>query len=73
MVYEGMEVKEIGADVKLVRGLVEYDGDYYHRWVSAYLDAGIWRCFDMDKTVTNVDAVVDSRALDELYQRIKGG
>ena len=60
------KLAKIESDVKMVRGVLEYDGKRYQRWVPAYKDGTSWYMFDSAKRVDNVDCVLEMSQLDDL-------
>ena len=67
--YDGLMVKKPGINIKIVRGYVENDGDYYYRWVPAYYDDGVWRLVDRYDTVDGVDAILDNEQLNAIVNK----
>lgn len=57
---------EMFRNFKIVRGVIGYDGKQYRRWIAAYPDGSIWRAYDCDEIVSDVDSVVSLDELDRL-------
>lgn len=66
--YEDMEVRQLDPSIKLVRGLCEFDGAYYRRWLQAYQQNGCWYGVDTGERIEAVDRVLTTAQVDAIAQ-----
>ncbi len=66
-----MRILELEPSIKLVRGLCEFDGAYYRRWLQAYERNGQWYGVDTGKRIDGVDRVLTTTQLDAMTYRIQ--